>query len=98
MGSLDTPMSDDSRETYASMIVDEGAAQAFEAVDDERQAAKLARAVAALADTHREVIALRGEGRTLGEVATHLGTSREHVRRLESETLALLRRALREVA
>jgi RNA polymerase primary sigma factor len=98
MRSLDTPIVEGSRETYADMTEDHDALAPFDAVDDGRQAAQLARAVAALPDEHRQVIALRGEGLTLAEVATKLGTTRELVRRLESEALARLRRALRDAA
>jgi RNA polymerase nonessential primary-like sigma factor len=96
--SLNVTVGDDTRETFASMVPDDGAQSAFEAIDDRTQAAQLARAMAALSPEQRQAVALRAEGLTLAEVAARLGTVRERVRKLEREALARLRRALREAA
>jgi RNA polymerase primary sigma factor len=91
--SLDTPVSEDSGDTFGSLLHDD-AQTAFDAIHNEQQATALTRAMAALPARLRAVVEQRSEGRTLAELAADMGASREQVRQLEAEALGQLRRAL----
>jgi RNA polymerase primary sigma factor len=96
--SLDAPLSGLGELTRGDMIADERtqdeATTVAEAAD---LAARLERALAALAPRERLVLRLRfgldrGYGRTLAEVGAKLGVTRERVRQIEADGLAALRR------
>ncbi|MBV8479957.1 MAG: sigma-70 family RNA polymerase sigma factor [Actinobacteria bacterium] len=95
--SLDTPVGD-GESAFADLIEDEGAAQPDERTAVEHRHGEITRALARLNPRMQRVLELRfgldGEApRTLEDIGTELGVTRERVRQLESRALRELRHA-----
>ncbi|HEY2073870.1 MAG TPA: sigma-70 family RNA polymerase sigma factor [Gaiellaceae bacterium] len=93
--SLDSPVGD-GESFFADLIEDERSAQPDERTAIEHRQGELATAIAKLAPRMQRVLVLRfgldGEGtRTLEDIGTELGVTRERVRQLESRALRELR-------
>ena len=93
--SLDSPVGD-GESFFADLIEDESSAQPDERTAIEHRHGELARALAGLPPRMQRVLVLRfgldGEGpRTLEDIGTELGVTRERVRQLESRALRELR-------
>jgi RNA polymerase primary sigma factor len=93
--SLDTPVGD-GESMFADLIEDESSAQPDERTAIEHRHGELSEAIAQLAPRMQRVLVLRfgldGEGtRTLEDIGTELGVTRERVRQLESRALRELR-------
>ncbi|MDE3190933.1 MAG: sigma-70 family RNA polymerase sigma factor [Acidobacteriota bacterium] len=93
--SLDSPVGD-GESFFADLIEDESSAQPDERTAIEHRHGELSRAIALLAPRMQRVLVLRfgldGEGpRTLEDIGTELGVTRERVRQLESRALRELR-------
>jgi RNA polymerase primary sigma factor len=96
--SLETPLGEDGDVTRGDLIGDEHASDAVRAsVEANDLAERLASAIDELHPRERQVLRLRfgldrHEERTLGEISSELGVSRERVRQIETEALGKLRR------
>jgi RNA polymerase primary sigma factor len=93
--SLDSPVGD-GESAFADLIEDQSSAQPDERTAIEHRHGELARAIALLAPRMQRVLVLRfgldGEGtRTLEDIGSELGVTRERVRQLESRALRELR-------
>jgi RNA polymerase primary sigma factor len=93
--SLDSPIGD-GESAFADLIEDERSAQPDERTAIEHRHGELARAIDQLAPRMQRVLVLRfgldGEGtRTLEDIGSELGVTRERVRQLESRALRELR-------
>jgi RNA polymerase primary sigma factor len=93
--SLDSPVGD-GESMFADLIEDEMSAQPHERTAIEHRHGELSDAIAQLAPRMQRVLVLRfgldGEGtRTLEDIGTELGVTRERVRQLESRALRELR-------
>jgi RNA polymerase primary sigma factor len=93
--SLDSPVGD-GESFFADLIEDVASAQPDERTAMEHRHGELSRAIAQLAPRMQRVLVLRfgldGEGsRTLEDIGTELGVTRERVRQLESRALRELR-------
>ncbi|HEY5099155.1 MAG TPA: sigma-70 family RNA polymerase sigma factor [Gaiellaceae bacterium] len=93
--SLDSPVGD-GESFFADMIEDENSAQPHERTAIEHRHGELSDAIAQLAPRMQRVLVLRfgldGEGpRTLEDIGSELGVTRERVRQLESRALRELR-------
>jgi RNA polymerase primary sigma factor len=93
--SLDSPVGD-GESLFADLIEDEFSAQPDERTAIEHRHGELSVAIARLAPRMQRVLVLRfgldGEGsRTLEDIGTELGVTRERVRQLESRALRELR-------
>ncbi|MEU8900987.1 sigma-70 family RNA polymerase sigma factor [Nocardia sp. NPDC048505] len=98
--SLHTPVGDEDDTELGSLIAD-NAPDPAELVADGQVRGRLDAVLATLSDREREVILLRygldraGEPRTLEQVGTALGVSRERIRQLEAKALGKLRQPSR---
>jgi RNA polymerase primary sigma factor len=93
--SLDSPVGD-GESFFADLIEDVSSAQPDESTAVELRSGELARALATLNPRMRRVLALRfgldgQQARTLEEIGSELGVTRERVRQLESRALRELR-------
>ncbi|MFF9135826.1 sigma-70 family RNA polymerase sigma factor [Streptomyces sp. NPDC014806] len=94
--SLDTPVDDTGETVVGDLIPDTDVLQAPEVAEYQALAEELRDAVGTLAPREAMILSLRyglhdGRPRTLDEVARHVGLTRERVRQLEKQSLALLR-------
>ena len=95
IASLNAPVGDEDASELGEMIPDDGASQPEEMAMEELSVDALNRALAKLPLRKRQIIKLRhglgGEPpRTLDQVASKTGATREKVRQEENETLAML--------
>jgi RNA polymerase primary sigma factor len=93
--SLDSPVGD-GESSFADLVEDESSAQPHERTAIEHRHGELSDAIAQLAPRMQRVLVLRfgldGEGtRTLEDIGSELGVTRERVRQLESRALRELR-------
>jgi RNA polymerase primary sigma factor len=96
--SLDMPVGEDATGTLGDLIADAGVPSPTQEAEESVLAASLRSALDRyLSSREAEVIRLRfgldrdGEERTLGEVGTELGVSRERARQIEADALKKLR-------
>jgi RNA polymerase primary sigma factor len=94
--SLETPVGDDGETLIGDLIEDDDAVQAPEAAEYAALTRQLHALVDSLPARQATIVAMRyglvdGRPRTLQEIASHLGLTRERVRQLEKEALAELR-------
>ncbi|WNV87431.1 sigma-70 family RNA polymerase sigma factor [Umezawaea sp. Da 62-37] len=94
--SLETPVGDDGGTSVADLIEDTDAVQAHDAVEQEGIAGELRALVDTLPARQARIMTQRyglldGRARTLQEVASELGLTKERIRQLEKESLRLLR-------
>lgn len=84
----------DPEETWLDSLTDPDASDLDELLDRRRAASRLEELYDAAQLTPRErlVLDLRSGGRSLSEVAGHVGVSRERIRQIEAEALDRLRR------
>jgi RNA polymerase primary sigma factor len=96
--SIEAPLGDDSNMTRGDLLDDEVAAQAaHREVEKQELSQRLGEALDSLDPRERRVLEMRfglvrGEERTLSEVAATIGVSRERIRQIEQAALAKLRR------
>jgi RNA polymerase primary sigma factor len=96
--SIEAPLNDDSEMTRGDLLGDETAGQAaHRAVEKQELSASLTAALQSLDPRERKILQLRfglelSDERTLTEVATEMGVSRERIRQIEQAALAKLRR------
>jgi RNA polymerase primary sigma factor len=93
--SLDAPVGDDGDDAVVGDFVSGGEPPPEELVEDTIRAEAVAAALHSLPKRHREVLVLRygldrADPRTLGEIGSHLGITRERVRQIEAEALGRL--------
>jgi RNA polymerase primary sigma factor len=98
--SLDLPVGDDATATIGDLIADAAGASPPQEVEESMLATSMQRALDVyLTPREAEAVRLRfgldgrGDERTLGEVGTEMGLSRERARQLEQEAFRKLRRA-----
>ena len=98
--SLDMPVGEDATATLGDLIADAGGLSPTQEAEESALASSLRSALDRyLSSREAEVIRLRfgldrdGEERTLGEVGSELGVSRERARQIEAEALKKLRQA-----
>jgi RNA polymerase primary sigma factor len=94
--SLDTPIGEDSDTHFGDLIEDTGAIVPAEAAALTLLQEQLRAVLQTLSDRERKIIQLRfgladGRCRTLEEVGTEFGVTRERIRQIESKTLTKLR-------
>ncbi|MEU0602667.1 sigma-70 family RNA polymerase sigma factor [Streptomyces sp. NPDC006393] len=94
--SLDMPVDDTGETVVGDLIPDSEVLQAPEVAEYQALAEELREAMDTLAPREALILSLRyglhdGRQRTLKEVAEHIGLTRERVRQLEKQSLALLR-------
>ncbi|MGF7237654.1 MAG: RNA polymerase sigma factor RpoD [Frankia sp.] len=94
--SLDTPIGEDSDTHFGDLIEDTGAIVPAEAAALTLLQEQLKAVLQTLSDRERKIIRLRfgladGRCRTLEEVGTEFGVTRERIRQIESKTLTKLR-------
>ncbi|MEV0980060.1 sigma-70 family RNA polymerase sigma factor [Streptomyces sp. NPDC049915] len=94
--SLDTPVDESGETVVGDLIPDTDVLQAPEVAEYQALAEELRDAIGTLAPREAMILSLRyglhdGRSRTLDEVARHVGLTRERVRQLEKQSLALLR-------
>jgi RNA polymerase primary sigma factor len=98
--SLDKPVGEDETATLGDLIADTGDVSPVQEVEESMLASAMRSALSRhLSHREADVIRLRfgldrdGEERTLGEVGSAMGVSRERARQLEAEALRKLRKA-----
>jgi RNA polymerase sigma-32 factor len=97
MLSLDAPISTDGEALpWIELQHDRGAQATDEAVIAAEDAARVREALNALRSTYRRVVVERMAERTLSDIGTELGRSRERVRQLQGEAFAVMRGHLGE--
>ncbi|MFE1915527.1 sigma-70 family RNA polymerase sigma factor [Streptomyces anandii] len=94
--SLDTPVDDTGETVVGDLIPDSEVLRAPEVAEYQALAEELREAVDTLAPREALILSLRyglhdGHQRSLKEIAEHVGLTRERVRQLEKQSLALLR-------
>ncbi|MFF9410701.1 sigma-70 family RNA polymerase sigma factor [Streptomyces anandii] len=94
--SLDTPVDDTGETVVGDLIPDSEVLQAPEVAEYQALAEELREAVDTLAPREALILSLRyglhdGHQRSLKEIAEHVGLTRERVRQLEKQSLAMLR-------
>jgi RNA polymerase primary sigma factor len=97
--SLDAPIGDDDSTEFGESIGDEEARTPFELLRDKDLHNKVGGLLEVLDDREKKIISQRfgfdgGKRKTLEEVGTKLGVTRERIRQLQNIALAKLRRAL----
>ena len=93
--SLDEPIGDSGESSMSEVLADDNAIDPVDFVDSSRRLETLAQALETLSDRRRRVLVLRygldgGDQRTLDDIASELGLTRERVRQIEVETLGQL--------
>jgi RNA polymerase primary sigma factor len=94
--SLDQPVGEDEGYALGDLIADDSSTSALEEASAKLRHEDIGRALASLTERERRVITLRyelegEEARTLKEVGTTLGITRERVRQIEAQALSKLR-------
>ena len=94
--SLEQPLSDEGDGVLGDLVEDRGAPTPFEAAATAMLPAEVERLLLGLDERERRIISLRfgldrGEPRTLKEVATHFGLTRERIRQIEAGAMSKLR-------
>jgi RNA polymerase primary sigma factor len=94
--SLETPVGDDEESELADFVQDEEAVAPAEAATRNLMKVHLAKALAALPEREQRVLSLRfgledGRARTLEEVGSEMGVTRERIRQIEAKALRTLR-------
>ncbi|MDQ2585105.1 sigma-70 family RNA polymerase sigma factor [Saccharothrix yanglingensis] len=94
--SLEAPIGDDGGGSVADLIEDTAAVRAQDVLEQQGVVAELGALVRTLPARQALIISLRyglvdGRARTLREVADRIGLTRERIRQLEKQSLALLR-------
>jgi RNA polymerase primary sigma factor len=97
--SLDAPISNDGLTEFGESVADEEARTPFQLLRDKDLRGKVDGLLKALNDREKKIISQRfgfggGERKTLEQIGSKLGVSRERIRQLENSALAKLRRAL----
>jgi RNA polymerase primary sigma factor len=97
--SLDAPISDDGLTEFGESVADEEAQTPFELLRDKDLRGKVDGLLDELSDREKKIISQRfgfggTERKTLEQVGSNLGVSRERIRQLETVALTKLRRAL----
>ena len=93
--SLDEPIGDSGESSMADVLKDDNAIDPLDQVAAARRLDTLSEALDSLSDRRRRVLVLRygldgGDQRTLDDIASELGLTRERVRQIEVETLGQL--------
>jgi RNA polymerase primary sigma factor len=96
---LDAPISDDDSTEFGEIVGDEDAQTPFELFRDKNMRDELSELLEVLDERERTIIFQRfglddGKPKTLEEVRTKFGVTRERIRQLQNIALAKLRRAL----
>ena len=97
--SLDAPISDDGLTEFGESVADEEAPTPFETLRDKDLCGKVDGLLEVLDDREKKIISQRfgfggGERKTLQQIGSKLGVSRERIRQLENAAVVKLRRAL----
>ena len=93
--SLEQPVASEADDVLGDLVADEAAADPFERAAQQEERLRVRRAVATLPERERLVLEERfglggGEGRTLEEIGSLVGVTRERVRQLENQGLRKL--------
>jgi RNA polymerase primary sigma factor len=99
--SLDAPMSDEDGTQFGEIVGDDNAVDPAENLSDKNMQEEISDLLGVLDERERKIIMARfgldgGNARTLEEVGTRFGVTRERIRQLQNIALAKLRRALRK--
>jgi RNA polymerase primary sigma factor len=101
--SLDSPLSHegDDSDKVSEIVADTNAAAPFERLVKESDTALVREVFAALTDREKAILAMRfglndDTQRTLEEIGTHFGVTRERIRQIEAEALQKLRKKMQQ--
>lgn len=99
--SLDAPMNEDDGTEFGEIVGDDGAVDPSENLSDKNMQEEITDLLGVLDERERKIINSRfgldgGAARTLEEVGSKFGVTRERIRQLQNIALAKLRRALRK--
>ena len=99
--SLETPVNDPDEVELLDLLADLSAISPIDQIDQDLQLEEIEKMLSNLRDREREMIILRfglrdDIPRTLEEIGTMFGLTRERVRQIEAEAIAKLRRAMRK--
>ena len=99
--SLETPVNDPDEVELLDLLADLSAISPIDQLDQDLQLEEIEKMLSNLRDREREMIILRfglrdDIPRTLEEIGTMFGLTRERVRQIEAEAIAKLRRAMRK--
>ena len=97
--SLDAPISDDGLTEFGESVADEEARSPFESLRDKDLCGNVDGLLEVLDDREKKIISERfgfggGKRKTLQQIGSKLGVSRERIRQLENAAIVKLRRAL----
>ncbi len=97
--SLDEPVSDEGSKTIAEMVADEAAVQPENSDDHEMALSAIKEALTGLEVREQRVLQARfglngGEARTLEQIGSEIGVTREYVRQIQNRALSKMRRRI----
>jgi RNA polymerase primary sigma factor len=100
--SLDAPIGDDESNTYADIVEDERAEDPYQKLEEKTLTDMLGDLITRLDEREQRILRYRfgldgGNEKTLEEVGTHFGVTRERIRQIQNLALAKLRRMINRI-